>query len=449
MRLLAGPACDRFGPRLTFAACLLAGAIPTALAGTVTTVSGLLVLRFFIGILGGTFIPCQVWSTAFFDKNVVGTSNALTAGWGNAGGGITYFVMPAIFDSLVARQHLTAHVAWRVAFIVPFILITTTAIVMLLFCPDAPTGRWSDRDIAITRNLSSTEGGLRRDTDVVHISKVVGRPKEADLTAFPLAQVEGGREASPRRLEEAKASLEEARAQAQLQLEERERRNAAVGEVVQAPSLKKTGQVIFSMQTLALNATYFCSFGAELSLNSVLGAYYLKNFPSLGQTGSGEWAAMFGLLNIVFRPAGGMVSDAIFLHRARRLFWDRPNLVRSPTGGRVSDSIFLHRARNSLWGKKMWIHFLAFVTGAFMMAIGFTDSHSRATLFGLFAGTAFFLEAGNGATFSLVPHVHPSANGSFSLSFLPLSPLLLLNRLTIGSPGESKLTMLLQDFSRA
>lgn len=58
-------------------------------------------------------MPCQVWSTGFFDKNVVGTSNALTGGWGNAGGGITYFVMPAIFDSLVAKQHLSAHVAWR------------------------------------------------------------------------------------------------------------------------------------------------------------------------------------------------------------------------------------------------------------------------------------------------------------------------------------------------
>jgi nitrate/nitrite transporter NarK len=47
-----------------------------------------MVLRFFIGILGGSFVPCQVWSTGFFDKNVVGSANALTGGWGNAGGGI-------------------------------------------------------------------------------------------------------------------------------------------------------------------------------------------------------------------------------------------------------------------------------------------------------------------------------------------------------------------------
>lgn len=57
---------------------------------------------FLIGILGGSFVPCQVWrTTAFFDKNVVGTTNALTAGMGNSGGGITYFIMPAVHDSLV------------------------------------------------------------------------------------------------------------------------------------------------------------------------------------------------------------------------------------------------------------------------------------------------------------------------------------------------------------
>ena len=72
-----------------FAGILLLGAIPTALAGTITTVRGLLVLRFFVGILGGAFVPCQVWCTGFFDKNVVGSANALAGGWGNAGGGIT------------------------------------------------------------------------------------------------------------------------------------------------------------------------------------------------------------------------------------------------------------------------------------------------------------------------------------------------------------------------
>ena len=151
VRLSAGAACDRFGPRWTFAAILITGAIPTALAGTVDSATGLIILRFFVGILGGAFVPCQVWTTGFFDKNVVGTANALAAGFGNAGSGVTYFLMPAIFDSLVQHQNLAPHVAWRVSFVVPFILIIVTALVIILTCPDAPTGKWSTRAFDLQR----------------------------------------------------------------------------------------------------------------------------------------------------------------------------------------------------------------------------------------------------------------------------------------------------------
>ena len=70
VRFGAGSACDRFGPRWTFGAILLIGAIPTALAGTVTTPAGLIAVRFFVDLLGGSFIPCQVWTTGFFDRTL-------------------------------------------------------------------------------------------------------------------------------------------------------------------------------------------------------------------------------------------------------------------------------------------------------------------------------------------------------------------------------------------
>jgi NNP family nitrate/nitrite transporter-like MFS transporter len=62
-----------YGPRKVMASLLIIGAIPSGLAGTVSTANGLYIIRFFIGILGGTFVSCQAWNTAFFDKNVVGS----------------------------------------------------------------------------------------------------------------------------------------------------------------------------------------------------------------------------------------------------------------------------------------------------------------------------------------------------------------------------------------
>ncbi|KAJ9631741.1 hypothetical protein H2203_000141 [Taxawa tesnikishii (nom. ined.)] len=347
VRFICGPLCDRFGPRKVFAGTLLIGAIPTALAGTISSASGLLTIRFFVGILGGVFVPCQVWCTGFFDKNVVGTANALAGGWGNSGGGITYFVMPAIFDSLVHQRGLSASKAWRVAFIVPFILITVTAIAMLLLCPDTPVGKWSERHHALPNPTIVSTGTIT-------------------AAAPPASDSDNG---DPRHRRHGP----------------RETLDAAKHEVILAPTWSEIARISISPQTLALTFPYFCSFGGELAVNSILGSYYLKNFPYLGQTGSGRWAAMFGLLNVVTRPAGGLVGDLLYKY-----------------------------AGHSLWAKKAWIHSVGVVTGAFLIAIGVLDPHDLATMIGLIAGMAFFHEAGNGANFALVPHVHPYANGVLS-----------------------------------
>lgn len=333
-------------------------------------------LRFFVGILGGSFVPCQVWSTGFFDKNVVGTANAFTGGLGNAGGGVTYFLMPAIFDSLVQQSGLTPHKAWRVSFIVPFIIIVATAIAILLVCPDTPTGKWSERHLAVQQRLA--DHGITG--DVVEIP--------GDITEKTTSTPESGSPSPPADSKAHSKMVFDAKRSGSVddheaQIGEQQMLDVARGEVVQKPSFKEALPVVLSAQTLVQSAGYFCSFGAELAINSILGSYYAKNFPALGQTGSGRWAAMFGLLNVFFRPAGGIISDAIY-------------------------------PKTGVWGKKVFIHGLALVTGAFLIAIGLTDSHDKATMFGLVAGMAFFLEAGNGANFGLVPHVHPHANGIVS-----------------------------------
>lgn len=95
VRIIAGYAIDRYGPRKVMAVLLCIGAIPTALMPTVHHLPSLMATRFFISILGGTFVPCQAWTTTFFDKNIVGTANAFSGGWGNMGGGVT----PAVSTS--------------------------------------------------------------------------------------------------------------------------------------------------------------------------------------------------------------------------------------------------------------------------------------------------------------------------------------------------------------
>ncbi|KAF1988298.1 nitrate transporter [Aulographum hederae CBS 113979] len=363
VRLVAGPACDRFGPRWTFAGCLLAGAIPTFCAGGVTNASGLMALRFFIGILGGSFVPCQVWTTGFFDKSVVGTANALTGGFGNAGGGITYFVMPAVYNSLVS-DGLSEGTAWRVAFIVPGVLIVVTAIALVALCPDCPTGKWSEREGAVAQNIRSAS----IDGNVVPIPGSVSAHEPGSVSDSALSADEKDKKIDP-----------EAHHNGDEQIVE-----VAQAELIQKPTPKEIFHVIFSPQTFVTGACYFSTFGAELAINSILGNYYGKNFPGLGLQLEGNWAAMFGLLNVVFRPLGGVVSD------------------------------FVYRKTGNVWSKKIVLHVYCVLMGAFLIAIGTTDPHSLSTMIGLIAGMAFFLEGANGMNYSLVPHVHPYANGVVS-----------------------------------
>ncbi|KAI1489556.1 nitrate transporter [Biscogniauxia mediterranea] len=374
IRYIAGPACDLFGPRWVFAATLLIGAIPLGLAPLVHDAQGLYISRFFIGILGGAFVPCQVWATGFFDKNVVGTANALTGGWGNAGGGITYFIMPAVLDSF-ARRGYSDGAAWRLTFIVPLIVVLATGIFMLLLCPDTPTGKWSERHLHVVENLVS-HGAVGAS----------GSPSRGGVVDTPGSIADKNSSDGDRTLVEGdKGKPSHAAWDHEAVLSNEEMREIAQGEVIKKPTAVAALAVLVSPQTFFHVATYMCSFGGELAINSILSAYYVKNFPSLSQTTAANWAAMFGFMNFVTRPTGGFVADILYKF----------------TG-------------HSLWAKKIWIITCGCLTGAFLIVIGQVNPHHLPTMIGLVALMAVFLEAGNGANFALIPHVHPDANGTVS-----------------------------------
>lgn len=384
VRFVAGPLCDQFGPRRVFAGCLLVGSIPVGLAPLVKTASGLYASRFFIGILGGSFVPCQVWSTGFFDKNVVGTANALTGGWGNAGGGLTYVIMPAVYDSFVAHGR-SLDQAWRLTFIVPLIVLIATGVALLLLCPDTPVGKWSERKLLVQENLHS------HGVDDATIVPVPGSITEKPVpSGRPLdghdSSKDDTKEKDPAELENGNSRPHpHPLAGHEAQLTKDEMVQIAQGEVIEKPSPREILKVALSPQSWTQMLCYACSFGAELAINSVLSNYYLANFPALGQTKASNWASMFAFLNIVTRPMGGIIADALY-----------------------------NGSGHNLWLKKGWMHLCGVIAGVMLIVIGKTDSKDLSTFNGLIALMAIFLEAGNGANFALVPHVHPHANGIVS-----------------------------------
>lgn len=170
---------------------------------------------------------------------------------------------------------------------------------MLLLCPDTPHGNWADRHQNLNQHIQdehskghvvAASGGVIHATAASSISKGNAPSEKKDKSN------EG-------------SDTDDAEA---AQVGETVVLDEYQHEVVQNPTGKEMLKVYFSLQTLTLCMAYFNSFGAELAINSILGSYYLKNFPTLHQTGSGRWAAMFGLLNVITRPLGGIVSDYLY-----------------------------------------------------------------------------------------------------------------------------------------
>lgn len=142
-RLLIGYLCDRIGPRIMYSALLIIGALPVMFIGLSHDYYSFLLFRLAIGVIGASFVVTQFHTSAMFAPKIIGTANAVTAGWGNLGGGITQMVMPLIFAGFVALGYTNGE-AWRLAMIVPGVALLLMGIIYYRYTTDTPEGNLSD-----------------------------------------------------------------------------------------------------------------------------------------------------------------------------------------------------------------------------------------------------------------------------------------------------------------
>ncbi|CAM9960321.1 unnamed protein product, partial [Ectocarpus sp. 12 AP-2014] len=154
-RFIVGPLCDTFGARITSSTLLLMGCIPTFFAGLVNSATDVAVIRFFIGVMGATFVCTQYWTSQVFAKEFVGTANATSAGWGNLGGGVTQIFMVGIWN--VFKTSYDSETAWRLSFLVPAAIVFCVAIGQVFLADDCPKGNYKELEAhgAMTRKSSA------------------------------------------------------------------------------------------------------------------------------------------------------------------------------------------------------------------------------------------------------------------------------------------------------
>lgn len=143
VRLIVGPLCDRYGPRKTYTGLLLLGAIPVLGVAASQSYESFLFFRLGIGAVGASFVITQYHTSVMFAPRVVGTANAAAAGWGNAGGGAAQALMPLLLGA-VLMLGVSESMGWRVALLVPGVLMLVMAALYWRYTQDCPEGNYAD-----------------------------------------------------------------------------------------------------------------------------------------------------------------------------------------------------------------------------------------------------------------------------------------------------------------
>jgi MFS transporter, NNP family, nitrate/nitrite transporter len=205
----------------------------------------------------------------------------------------------SVLDSLVARGY-TPHVAWRVSFVVvPFIIVMFMALMILFCAPDTPTGKWEDRHLNDATAIAKTDAIAVVDVEKYGMDDATQSAQQSSQHSAELEKGEHGPHGHKRR-DSAVVDNEDVQ--------------AAEAQLIKKPSPMDVVRVFLSLPTLTQCACYFVTFGCELSINGILGAFYIQasGKPAWTQSQSGDWAAMYGLLNIVTRPVGGYIADMLY-----------------------------------------------------------------------------------------------------------------------------------------
>lgn len=159
VRLIVGPLCDKYGPRKTYTALLLIGSISVFGVAASNSYESFLFFRLLIGAIGASFVITQYHTSIMFAPNVVGTANAASAGWGNAGGGATQAIMPLLLSALVMFGVEQA-MGWRIALLVPGIMMVIVGILYWKLTQDAPQGNFAELRAQGVQIGSDKKGGV-------------------------------------------------------------------------------------------------------------------------------------------------------------------------------------------------------------------------------------------------------------------------------------------------
>ena len=357
-RIVIGMLVDRFGPRHVFSALLLSAGVFCTLFAFAQSYQQLALMRLLLGFVGAGFVIGIRMVGEWFPARSVGLAQGIYGGWGNFGSAAAAFTLPTLAVTVFGGED-----GWRYSVLITGVVAFCYGIFYFLRARNTPKGS--------TYFKPKRSGGLevtsRRD---YWLYIAMNLPMYAILSVLVWKLSPAGTSLIGQTTAYVLYGL------------------FAVLFVFQYSQIRKVNREMLSQgapasdkyefkQVAVLAWAYFVTFGSELAVVSMLPGFFLETFEGMSLAAAGALGSAFAFMNLVARPSGGWFSDR---------FGRRKSLTILIAG--LSVGYFVLSQVSSAWP-------VALAVMAVMCC-------------------SFFVQAGEGAVFAIVPLIKRRMTGQIA-----------------------------------
>jgi len=355
-RVIIGMLTDRYGPRIVYAALLIVCSIPCFMFALADSFAQAAIARFMLGFIGAGFVIGIRLVSEWFPAKELGTAEGVYGGWGNFGSAAAAFTLPVIALAFGGDD------GWRYAVGITGVVSFVFGFIFYMNVRDTPKGSTYFKP----KNIGALEVTSKGDFYLLIIMKL---PMYAALALLNWKLSPAGVEMYGEMVTNfAYVSL--------VVLFAYELKHVwAVNKNIFKEEVPELHRYKFK-QVAVLNVLYFATFGSELAVVSMLPLFFAETF-ELSPIYAGMVASAYAFMNLMSRPGGGWISDR---------FGRKPTLLILTAGLAIG-----YFAMS--WVDASWPLWLAVIT---VMAC------------------SFFVQAGEGAVFAVVPLIKRRLTGQIA-----------------------------------
>jgi len=289
-RIIIGMLVDRFGPRLIYSSLLLLSGVLCTCFALSQTYEQLALTRLLLGFVGAGFVIGIRMVGEWFPAKSVGLAQGIYGGWGNFGSSAAAFTLPTIAITVFGGED-----GWRYAIGLTGVLASIYGVIYGLRARNTPKGS--------TYFKPKKSGGLevtsKKDFWLYICMNI---PMYLILSVLVWKVSPAGTNLIPHTAAQILYAL------FVLLFAYQVFHIYQVNKEMLKHGAPESDKYEFK-QVAILDWAYFVTFGSELAVVSMLPGYFLDTFEGLSLAAAGALASAYAFMNLVARPSGGWFSD--------------------------------------------------------------------------------------------------------------------------------------------